>query len=631
MKNINFIEGIDIEIKGKEFSFFDLIKISEGSDKVYFNNCIFNDITNGIDSSAKRIYFEECTFKGMGKVISGNTFCVFNNCKFELEGNILTSIKDMWEEENDVENSLYGAVFLACKIVFDKKEFYISETGAFVAMIDCELPSDEETQIIWSKEMLDTVSYYYSNNNVYICASEECAYELSKQSRKAYNIWNLLSGEDGWDPSGIRNEYVSYKKEIFFIKMTRNISCIGGVEKSIIALNGYPMAVQNNVSICEGEGMKVIPKTSDIVKNEKLFYIIGENDSDESVYKILKVISENGLICECLVEVLPSMIEPPKFITTPKVEIRDGRAYVEYEFDVNDKKDLSDIRWYRVDNKDRSYFDVVNFALKSNEKDCRKIAISQDDNPCYSIQLTNADIGKRLKVNVKPRHNRSKYGASLNVESRIIRSADVKAENVSINFENTVLETVYDIEPGYLTVKGNWEYKKLEGVKTKGLVACDNICGLYYQCDKKVSNIKLLAILNISKDITSGFVDVGDYEEIYIKYDALSSTGYGLRYELEDKVSQKIGLRLFKYEDEIISPISDIMYGEFFSGEVEIEMETIDNVFKVTISYMKDKKTKYETLYATIENNRYGGIGVKHASSSAVSGISIRCIEFKYV
>ncbi len=631
MENINFIEGIDIEIKGKEFSFFDLIKISKDSDKISFKNCIFDKIKEGIESDAKRLYFEECSFRGLEKIITGNTFCVFNNCKFELEGNILTSLKDMWERDEEDRN-LCGAVFLACKISSKtEKELYISETGAFAVMIECELPTEDKTQVIWSKKMLDTVNYYYYNNNVHIYGSDECAQKLSEQSRKAYNIWNLLSGEDEWDPSGVRDEYIDYKKEIFFVKLTRNISCIGGMEKSVISLSGYPLTVQNNVMICEEGGIKIIPKASDILRNEKIFYVIGENDSEESVYKVLRVTSENGLIAECLVEVLPSMIEPPKFINTPIVDIRDGRAYIEYKFDTSDKKDMSDIRWYRVDNKDRSYFNEVNFALKSNEKDCRKIAVSQDDSPCYNIQLTYADVGKRLKVNVKPRHNRSKYGASLNVESRIIRSADIKAENISIVFENSVLETTYDIEPGYLTAKGSWEYKKLEGVKSKGLVASDNICGLYYQSDRKVSDIKLLAMLSIGKNIPSGFADVGDYEEIYIKYDAFSNSGYGIRYELEDKETNQISFRLFKYEDNIINPISDSFYGNFFSGDIDIEMEIIDNVFKVTISYLKDYKTRYETLYALVVPNKYGGVGIKHASSEKVSGISIKYIEFNYV
>lgn len=380
-------------------------------------------------------------------------------------------------------------------------------------------------------------------------------------------------------------------------------------------------------------GIEVSVKNYDDVKNLRVLRVSAVNDSETPVEGKITVQLDNGVTQECRVTVLPRIVPAPRFKNTPEIVFRDGKAVVDYEFvNMGDNEDRSEISWYRVDMKDRSDFEIVNFAKKSNEKDCRKIAVSRNGRACKSIRLTSADIGKHIKVNIKPKHSNSEKGQGLNIVSQIVKPADVNESVVLLNPQTVVTTDGYDMEPGYFTVRGRMESVQSSGIHARSVLTTESMgCGIYYMKEKNVSDMSLVVLLDPECRSGNGFSGPGQHVEIYIKYDPQNRNGYALRIESTAAEDGKVAFGLYQVKNGNSTPLSEAVLSNAFKPGCEINLQIREDVMNAFITYDDGEDFSDVELRATIRPNEFGGFGFKFmAEPEEGYRCSIKYLEASY-
>lgn len=614
------IDIIDEEIYTENMKFNENVRISidEKSSKICFENCIFKNTS--IENNGSRVVFKNCVFESKDSIIKGTGFTLFENCKFHLYGSVFSELA----HKKVGLNYLKGIIIINSVI----RSFYIDSpivlgNNVPMTIINTVLPSPNKTRLIWSKNDLDVPIFNYSGNtysnldgyefenNGYIERSEEIGRELKSSALFAFNSWNILRGDDEYDPFDIKEEFREHENEVFYMEMDRETLVTAGEEDGIIKMFAYPKRARLNFSTSSPKGVSVRLKEYNREKMERVFAVNGENDTEETVYRFLKVTSENGMEAESLIKIEPSIIEAPKFTETPTIQIINGKAKVNYVLELSGREDVSDISWYRVDKKDRSMFEENNYLLQSNEKDCRKIAVSRNDRPCREIYLTPNDVGKHLKVYIKPKNKRSRAGAGLNITSRIIKAADIRNEGIKFNFENVVIGHHYNMENGYLTPRGTWEYGKIDNVMKSGMIPTSEMSGFYYQEEKPVTNMSVSVAIDFENTDGNGFFAEEDFGEVYIKYDHKERCGYGIRFECLSVKKKKASITLYKYDRDTAYPISESLVGEYLLPGFNIIMEVHRNRLIASIYVKNGVVNKEDSLMAEINQSSFNGTGIR--------------------
>lgn len=618
------IDGEEIEINNLIFEENITIVVSETSDKIIFKDCTFKYLTGLMENNGNRVIFYGCCFEGEEVLLRSTGYEIFYNCLFKCYGQE-TSIISSFRSDSRI-NKLNYTVIIDSEMHMENPKSYvfINEGDASVTAINLKI-NKENGNVVWTKDMVNenTFSYY---NCPGISGIDECGYGIEEQHLKMYSISNLISGEDEWKPESLNVPDNNIEKGVFFIDINKNISFTAGEEDTEIVLSFFPQNVKPVYTLKISGRLKIEEKKCD--EGRIIFGISGENDSEVSEYCFVSFETKEGVKAECVAEVKPSLIEPPKFLSTPEIVIKDGRAVINYELDLCCREDLSEISWYRVDNIDRTKLIALREFVRSNEKDCRKIAISRNK-PCREISLTPYDIGRHLKVNIKPKHIRSNTGPGLNVMSRIVMQSDVKSDNIVINIENQVLNPYYKVESGYGTATGIWLYKRLPMCRHYDMVTETNDCGYYFGSDIERENMTVYIILDFENNNGEGFGSRGEYQEIYIKYDAETRSGYGIRYECIDVENHIAGIALYKYDGLLAQPISEKITGSFLKSGMDIKADIYKNVF--TMQLLIQEMDEPLELSAKIDGNLYSGMGIKHQAVSIDNNrIGIRHIEMSF-
>lgn len=618
------IDGKDITIRNLTFGENVAIVISELSDRIFFDNCIFKCTVAGVENNGTRVLFKSCSFEFSETAITSTGYEIFTGCTFKATGNE-ASILSAFRNENFLNRLNYTVIIDSDIYAWgSEKLIFINEGDTSVTAINLRI-NNENVHAAWTKDMANENTFAYYNCPG-ISGINECGYEIDKEQLEIYSISNLLTGADKWEPFDIKEEGLNRQEHVYYINADKNVQFTAGKEEACITLYYYPPYIKPEYSFKASGRIRVEEKEAK--EGSICFSVTGENDNEEPEYGFVSFETGKGVRTECVVEIKPSVIEPPRFISTPEIVIKSGRAVISYELDLNGREDLSEISWYRIDNVDRTKLAALRGFVRSNEKDCRKTAISRN-RPCREIQLTPYDVGRHIKVNIKPRHIRSEAGAGLNVMSRIIMQSDIKSENIVINMENQVLDPYYKAESGYGTAAGIWLYKKLPSCRYYDMVTEANDCGYYFGSDIPKENMTIYTILDFENNNGEGFGRKGEYQEIYIKYDVNTKTGYGVRYECIDTVNHTAGIALYKYDGMMAQPISETITGSFLKSGMDIRLDIYKNVFTVQIPVPDmDEPIK---LSSGITGNLYSGMGiVHHAVSVENNRIGIRHIEMSF-
>lgn len=362
------------------------------------------------ENTGRRLY-KDCLFDCSTDSINGN--CVFLNCSFQNIGNAPL-----------VHSHGTGVVFLGCKFTVSKDNpptVYITDGGAQAALVDCSFNGVIDS-VAWASGSLNPLKFY--QYNVTLNGSElivgdtlqtVCmdglplldAYRFTLYGDDYYNLYNLLSGPDGWDPIGqepiVRAAEEYYSRPLTGIPVsmqliTDSFLLTAGQEPSVVTcqtklMSGQDASPQMVGWMLSNQDGAAISEPG-VTNNSCVVYSISQKDQNSNA--LLLAVSESGLEASIPFTLRAELLTAPQFIERPRIIKKGGKYVVRYKLDLQGCYDESRIIWSEIPNSGHS-------------RNNRYLATtSADFSNSYTPTPENA--GKYLTVRVDARSNRSNYG-----------------------------------------------------------------------------------------------------------------------------------------------------------------------------------------------------------------------------
>lgn len=623
-------------------------------DRIYAENVHFISRLNMNPlNGARRILFNKCHMESTDDALTGTG--VYLDCTLHFYGQ-----RPFWRSD------MGGAVFLNCdfSVMHDGNRQYFCKAVGPLSIVDCRFHTKKSVYVGWTNVPTDWLrSYQYNvkmNNQPYIIGADKpyntvCmdllnqrhAFRVEKDGEVVYNTYNLLRGEDDWDPMKVKDiiQQVGAKAGEDYTNMgtcltihplnaaiqTNKDSVVLKAEikrHSNYRLNNTPVhwKVQPGyekyvkLSVSEGYECMVIPI----------------NTEDETKHFTVIAATEDGLECATELTVVPNLIEAPAFISAPKMKIDNGEALLQYELDLQGRRDESLITWYR--------------CIDKNGNHAIPVSVSRLNEPASRYSLKKEDVGYYLMATISPKHLRCLPGKAY----KVITKAPVKKHQVinsrvfETDFKNFPSMNQPQILPGFWTVDG---YKPLDtseyswgidmskdywiygpGINgSHGTGLLQNQRGarmLYTPLTGKYGDMEIVLNVDPSKTAGQGFGSAtAQYLDLYIKFDTRTLTGYALRIIRTTKYSNAVDFLLVKYDNgkttAITEPVSSICY----RTDCTITLKTVGKKLYAHAetstplpAIKSDSNLKsIVDLEADIIPNDFGGTGIQHTGSCGES------------
>lgn len=401
------------------------------------------------------------------------------------------------------------------------------------------------------------------------------------------------------------------------IFMTDNVIVRSGEDVSFVGFQILPKDNTQGFFVKSSPFIKVGIKETDSEENLRVLSVKGKNEGKEILNGFVRVILDDGTEAECQVQVLPEYIASPKFSKEPSIRFEKGYAILDYEYeDLGENIDQSQISWYRLGKVEKSRFAMVNFFKRTTEDECRRVAVSRGGNPVRRLQLTEADIGKYIKISIKPKHNNSYVGREIFYISEMVKEEYVEKNKVILCSECVDDSSEHEMLPDYFTVRGDLVSEQQLFTDEYGLLTESMGCGIYYNSSRQVESMMLHVNIDPECKEGNGFDGVHQYEEIYVKYNPVEKNGYGLRIESTAANDGKVNFTLYQYRNGNETPISETYSSEAFRPGCEITLEVDKDILNAFISYDDGEDFSDLELRAKIKENTYGGFGFKHMAEA---------------
>lgn len=401
------------------------------------------------------------------------------------------------------------------------------------------------------------------------------------------------------------------------IFMTDKVIVRSGEDVSYVGFQILPKEDTQGFFIKSSPFIDVRIKETDADENLRVLSVKGKNEGNEIIEGYVSVTLDDGNYAECQVEVLPKYIASPIFKKEPSIRFEKGYAIVDYEYEeIGENIDQSQITWYRLGNIAKSRFSMINFFKKTTEDECRRVAVSRDGNPVKQLKLTSADIGKYIKIGIKPKHNNSYMGQEVYYISEEIKEEYVDCKNIVLDVASVDDSTEHDLLPGYFTVRGKLVSEQVLSSGEYGMLTESMGCGIYYNYEKQAGNMSLTVNIDPECANGNGFDGVHQYEEIYIKYNPIEKNGYGLRIEGTAADNGKVNFTLYHYKNGNEKAISESCSSEAFRPGCELILEVNNDIFNAFITYDNGEDFCDLELRAKVKENTYGGFGFKHMAEA---------------
>ena len=633
-----------------------------------------------------RAYAENVRFEARLNLspLTGARRLLFVNCHMECtddalarNGVYLGCDIDFWGRQPFGSVDTYGTVFMDCEfnICHSEPVQAISKGVGRHSLIDCDYTAGRPVYLAWTFRPEEWLRCYQYNltidgqpafvgaakpyNTVLLDQSAQLgAYRLIKDDGTVlYNTYNLLRGEDDWDPQGIKSEVeaisrrdgVDYTNIATCLNLDQRFASLQTgaetvtVKAEVMRHNGYKLnnqkvlwkvqpGYERFVELSAAEGYEVTVKATNTEDQTRTFALIAQ--------------SEDGLESAVQLTVAPDFVEAPAFIAEPKVSVTGGKAVVSYELDLKGRADESVVIWYR--------------CTSSKGDGAIPVLVANDGKPRTSYTLTSADVGYYIMVGVSPKHLRCHPGEEKRVVYKTkIRSQAVTSTNVlKTDFSDFACANQPLIKPGFWTIDA---YKPADTHEYSWEVNMDNPCWTYgtgingashgygiqqlqqgarlrYTPVKgKYGDMSVSWKVSPAKDGGQGFASARQqYLDLFIKFDTQNLTGYALRVIRTTKYANAVDVLLVKYTQGVVEPISESVTVDCFLTDctIDVKMEGHQLSAEVAgpgriVELAEDPNVKHSaSLTATVEPNEFGGIGLQHTSTVGTeSRILIHSVE----
>lgn len=614
----------------------------------------------------KRTFFDHCHFESTDDALAPKG--VYLNCDFEFYGS-----KPFGHTEGT------GAVLLNCKMKsFVRGEQYMIKGGGPITAIDCQMETQTATYWGWKeKPAKESRNYQYNDqfngkpvnvgshhpySTVDMTGKQVLeAYRFVYNGKVEYNIYNLLRGDDDWDPVGMKPLVLEAQKENekSYINLPSQLLIAPTQVKIETGKDSVLLKAQvNKFGDIEMEGVtinwSVGPEYASLVKlkvnNDGSCLVIPTNEDDVTKEVIVNASTPSGLEAASVLNVAPSFLPPPTFASKPQIEKRDdGTLHVNYKLDMR-FKDQSLVSWYRCTN------------AKGDHP--IEISVSRFNKPNRDHILSPGDIGYYIMAKVAPKHVRCFPGPEVStIMANPISANDVKSSAPVLDVDLEHLSTKYQpkVIPGFWTLdcyapkdthdwkweadnsKDPWYYGVgINGASSDtGLVQNNKGARLRYTpVGNKFGDMKMSFTACPAKTEGQGFSSArAQYMDICLKFDTKELNGYALRLVRTTKYHDAIDCILMKYENGNAVPISNPVSTTCYRTPCFITIEVKGNQL---IAHMESPAKYYllpnrhevkqeVDLKTTITPNDFGGIEFQHTGTVGSGATLIKNLKIKWL
>jgi hypothetical protein len=609
----------------------------------------------------KRVLFDRCHFESTDDALCATG--VYLNCTF-----------DFYSSKPFYATTGTGAILLNCDIrALTRGDQFFTKGGGQVAVIDTRIKSETVTYIGWRDVTTGTMCNYQYNvtfNGAPLLIGKKDpdhtvditdmpllgAYRFVFKGEVVYNTYNLLCGNDDWDPMGIKNIVVSAEKQdgkkLTLIPTQLLISPLKGsieTKKNDIKLTAKIFRFSN----CDFKGETVkwsvnreFESLVDLIPSEDgtSCQVVPHNLNDETIGITVSASTTSGLQAASVLSVAPSKLEPPKFISQPKIrENNNGKLVVNYKLDMK-FVDQSLVTWYR--------------CTDANGGNAIEVAVSRLNKPMLEYEISEGDIGYFIMVTVTPKHLRCKEGIPFSaVMEKPVTAEDVKADKniLHTDFTNVSLKNQTKIIQGFFTMcsiespanyqgmsaggdRDAWYYGEgTDGAAgQQGLLQGRSARLLYTPVGNDFGDMKLSMTVAPSKTAGQGFSVAHLYMDVLIKFDTKTMTGYALRFIRTTKYSDAVDCIFIKYNNGLVEEISKPVSTSCYRPTCNITLETKGNKI---IAHADSPAEYYKipnrpevltevNMETEINPDRAGGFGIEY-NGGAATMIKVLNVEWK--
>ncbi len=637
-------------------------------DKIFARNTHFLSRLNLLPFyGGKRTLFDGCHFESTDDALAPRG--VYLNCTFEFY-----SSKPFGHTEET------GAILLNCDILsLTRGEQYLVKSRGPIAAVDCRMTSELVTYWGWKSEPpLESRNYNYNNQlnkKMVVVGSKHPyatvdmtgkevldAYRFEYNNQVIYNTYNLLKGNDDWDPMGIKSLVLEVEKQKgksfsklptqLIVSPTRKKIETGKDEVTLTATFKYfsgEVAEREKITWMVAPEQKLLVELKD--NKDGSCTVVPTNKNDETKEVIVYASTSSGLEAASVVYVTPKILEAPKFIATPIIQkVKRGQLFVDYKLDMP-FEDQSLVTWYRC--SDSSGSNPV------------KVAVSRFNEPEKMYQLSNDDVGYFMMVSVAPKHLRCEAGEHVfYTMNKAIEKEDVLARDgvYVVDLKTLPTNIQQKVIPGFWTVdcskpEDTSEWRDWEADNSKdswyygpGINGAANDTGIvqaskgarlrYTPSGKEFGDMKVRFTACTAKTAGQGFSSAkAQYMDIFIKFDNENMNGYALRLYRTTKYHNAIDCVFMKYENGRATPVCEPVSTSCYRTPCYITVETKGDKIMAHMESPADyfvepgrPEVKLSVdMNAVISSNTFGGMGFQHTGTvgSGATLIKDLVIEWK--
>jgi hypothetical protein len=614
-------------------------------------------------TGGKRTLFDRCHFECTDDALNGTA--VYLNCTFGF-----------YSGKPFYGTSGTGAVFFNCDIrSFTRGEQYFTKSRGQVAVLDTRISSETVRYIGW-RDIPEKESRNYQYNvqvngkPVFIDTQHRHAtvemkdkplldaYRFVYNGKVIYNTYNLLGGNDDWDPMQIKDIVKAAEKQTGRSLTNLPVQLLVSPTKDTIESGKETIALKAKVNKFGNYELKeekvnwaIAPAYRSFAKlkinDDGGCTVIPTNDQDDTKEIIVQATTASGLEAASVIYVSPTILNAPAFSSLPKIiNNKNGKIIVDYKLDMR-FRDQSLITWYRCSD-----------AKGANAVE---VAVSRFNEPKREYMLTAGDIGYYIMAKVSAKHIRCRPGVPVAaIESKPISTIDVRSDNKILNVDLQGMSTKFqpEVRPGLFTLDSfapadteDWQADNSKdpwyvGAGTDGaaddtgLVQANKGARLRFTpVGNSFGDMKITFTAIPAKTAGQGFSSArSQYMDVFIKFDTKTLSGYALRLIRTTKYGDAIDFILMKCENGIATaiskPVSASCYRPdcFISVEVKNNKLIVDAETKTAYFIIPNRPEVVQKVHmeTNINTNNFGGFGFQHTGTVGSGATLIKDLKIKW-
>ena len=644
-------------------------------DKLFCDNVSFVSRLNMMPFvSSKRALYKDCHLESTDDALNGSSKSVYLNCDFDFYAS------KPWYSSS-------GSTLLNCDFNITHINTsttgvnyqYLSKAESKYTVIDSRYHASNDYTIDFTDVMSSTFKSYYSNvtlngekinyngHGVDITNTDALsAYKVSDSNGKTiYNVYNLLKGEDEWDPLSQKETITQLNKNDLPTDITLkadndtySIQSNNGATTSNVDTTTLRCTVDGS-STYQSDITYTMSNPDDATDNLTDAVTLTKNDDGSCTVKaitdrlttinvIVTATDKSGLVSKVQLEVKPYLSQlAAATINSINVDETASTATVSYthaQFLPIGVTDQTKIEWYLSDTVGET--DTSNMIHIATTK--------VDGEPCSTIPLNSFYSNKYLYVTVQLKHSRSEYADIASFMSNQIGTVAASTSYTLNNEQFKKIVTDNNITSDSFAAKAGFWYANNVSYGTGNKNGFKDKTGLYFTGSKSTtpafselyylttdSNVKnMTTTLKVAPGKTAGqgFGSNNNFLEVRLKYDHQTKTGYSIRIVRTSGDSTKV--QLGKIDNGTFTVLTESDNTSAYLSDCTIIFKVENGKLSISVSSSADQPAtavekgylKDVTLEYTLDSDSLtsGGFGLYYESSTGDNTTYITEMSINY-